>query len=138
MYVFVPSSGINGEVVYKLLGPDSSYFSLDEYSGILRLESSLADIPQTTFELQVQATDRGLPRRLNSVATVTVTIVDLDNYQPVFQSSQYSAQIPESAAMGTEVLSVSAFSGDSVPILYDIVSGNEHGMFQINPKSGKD
>ncbi|XP_023653219.2 protocadherin Fat 2 [Paramormyrops kingsleyae] len=136
IYAKDPDAGINGEVVYKLLGSDSSYFSLDEYSGILRLESFLADIPQTTFELQVQATDRGLPRRLNSVATVTVNIVDLDNYQPVFQSSQYSAQIPESAAVGTEVLSVSAFSGDSVPILYDIISGNEHGIFQINPKSG--
>uniref|UniRef100_A0A8C9TCT0 FAT atypical cadherin 2 n=1 Tax=Scleropages formosus TaxID=113540 RepID=A0A8C9TCT0_SCLFO len=137
IYAKDPDAGINGEVVYSLLGSDSSYFSLDEYSGILRLEKSLADEPQTTFELKVQATDRGLPRRMHSVATVAVTVVDLSDYQPVFLSSEYSAQIPESTAIGTEVLSVSAFSKDNnMPILYDVIAGNEHGMFQIDPETG--
>ncbi|KAI1899055.1 hypothetical protein AGOR_G00078740 [Albula goreensis] len=139
IYAKDPDTGINSEVVYSLLGSDGRYFSLDEFSGILRLERSLTDEPQSTFELKVQATDRGLPRRLYSIATVTVSVVDLDDYQPVFLTTEYSSQIPESTAVGTEILSVSALTKDTtynVPILYRIISGNEHGKFEINPETG--
>ena len=133
-------SGINSEVRYSLQGPDSSFFSLDETSGVLRLERPLTDEAQTTFELKVKATDRGLPRHLNSFSTVTVTVVDLSDYQPVFVSSEYSTSIPESIAVGTEVLSVSAGTRDGVssePIVYTIVAGNDGGRFQINPQTGR-
>ncbi|KAJ8394032.1 hypothetical protein AAFF_G00053760 [Aldrovandia affinis] len=139
IYAKDPDTGINSEVVYSLLGSDGRYFSLDEYSGILRLERSLTDESQTTFELKVQATDRGLPRRLYSIATVTVSVVDLSNYQPVFLSTEYTAQIPESTTVGTEILSVSALTReatDNVPIVYHIISGNEHGKFEIDSETG--
>ncbi|XP_061091766.1 protocadherin Fat 2 isoform X2 [Conger conger] len=139
IYAKDPDTGINSEVVYSLLGSDSSYFSLDEFSGILRLERSLSDEPQSKFELKVQATDRGLPHRRSSIATVTVSVVDLKDYQPVFLSNEYTAQIPESIAVGTEILSVSALAKDAtdnVPITYDIVSGNEHGKFEIDSETG--
>ncbi|KAJ8338471.1 hypothetical protein SKAU_G00374370 [Synaphobranchus kaupii] len=140
IYAKDPDTGINSEVVYSLLGSDSRYFTLDEYSGILRLERSLSDEPQPRFELKVQATDRGLPRRLHSIATVTVSVVDLKDYQPVFLSSEYTAQIPESTPIGTEILSVSALAKDAtdnVPITYDIISGNEHGKFEIDSETGE-
>ncbi|KAJ8254969.1 hypothetical protein GJAV_G00199440 [Gymnothorax javanicus] len=139
IYAKDPDTGINSEVVYSLLGRDRRYFSLDEFSGILRLERSLSDEAQSRFELKVQATDRGLPYRRTSIATVTVSVVDLDDYQPVFLSSEYTAQIPESTTVGTEILSVSALAKDAtdnVPITYDIISGNEHGKFKINSKTG--
>ncbi|XP_035265581.1 protocadherin Fat 2 [Anguilla anguilla] len=139
IYAKDPDTGINSEVVYSLLGPDSRYFSLDEFSGILRLERSLSDESQSRFELKVQATDRGLPHRRSSIATVTVSVVDLKDYQPVFLSNEYTAQIPESTAVGTEILSVSALAKDAtdnVPITYDIISGNEHGKFEIDTETG--
>ncbi|KAL0175682.1 hypothetical protein M9458_028012, partial [Cirrhinus mrigala] len=112
------------------------FFSLDEISGILRLERSLADETKSTYEMKVKATDRGLPRHLFSFATVIVHVVILSDYQPLFLSSEYYVQIPESLQIGSEVISVSALAKDgteSEPVRYTIISGNEDGRFQINP-----
>ena len=132
--------GINSEVRYTLVSGDGGYFSLDEFSGILRLERPLSPETRTAFELQVKAWDRGLPHQLSSVATVTVNVVSLDDYQPVFLSSEYTAQLPESLAVGSEVLSVSALSGGDAGgpdrILYSIVSGNEDGRFLLDQHAG--
>ncbi|MGH0130280.1 UNVERIFIED_CONTAM: hypothetical protein FKN15_057040 [Acipenser sinensis] len=133
-------TGINSEVMYSLIDSAGDYFSVDEFSGILRLEKTLSDEPQSTFELKVKANDLGLPRYLTSVATVTVNVVDLSDYLPVFLHSEYTTAIPEGSALGVEVLSVSALTRDgaqNVVILYDIISGNEHGKFSIDSKTGK-
>uniref|UniRef100_A0A8C1WJD8 FAT atypical cadherin 2 n=1 Tax=Cyprinus carpio TaxID=7962 RepID=A0A8C1WJD8_CYPCA len=139
IYAKDPDTGINSEVRYSLQGADSGFFSLDEISGILRLERSLADEIKSTYEMKVKATDRGLPRHLFSFATITVHVVVLSDYQPLFLSSEYSVQIPESLQIGSEVISVSALTKDgteSEPVRYTIISGNEDGRFQINPMTG--
>lgn len=123
-----------------MLAGDAGYFSLDEFSGVLRLEQPLTSDTPPTFELKIKATDRGLPRHLYSVATVTVDVVSLDDYQPVFVSSEYTAQVRESLVVGSEVLSVSALTRDGGgpdPIVYRIISGNEDGRFQLNSETGQ-
>ncbi|XP_051716060.1 protocadherin Fat 2 [Ctenopharyngodon idella] len=138
IYAKDPDTGINSEVRYSLQGADSGFFSLDEISGILRLERSLADETKSTYEMKVKATDRGLPR-LFSFATISVHVVILSDYQPLFLSSEYYVQIPESFQIGSEVISVSALTKDATdnePVRYTILSGNEDGRFQINPMTG--
>ncbi|XP_041799455.1 protocadherin Fat 2 isoform X2 [Chelmon rostratus] len=140
IYAKDPDTGINSEVKYSLLAGDSGYFSLDEFSGILRLERPLTPDTPPTFELKVKATDRGLPRHLYSVATVTVDVVSLDDYQPVFLSSEYTAQVPESLAVGSEVVSVSALTRDGGgpdPVSYRIMTGNEDGRFLLDSQTGR-
>ncbi|TRY88306.1 hypothetical protein DNTS_016697 [Danionella cerebrum] len=135
IYAKDPDTGINSEVRYSLQGPDSGFFSLDEISGVLRLERSLADESKSTYEMKVKATDRGLPRHLFSYATVTVHVVILSDYQPLFLSSEYIVEIPESAQMGSEIISVSTLTTDASEnqaVRYTIISGNEDGRFQIN------
>ncbi|XP_075961283.1 protocadherin Fat 2 [Anarhichas minor] len=139
VYAKDPDAGINSEVKYSLLAGDGGYFSLEEFSGILRLERPLTSDAPPAFELRVKATDRGLPRHLYSVVAVTVDVVSLDDYQPVFLSSEYTAQIPESLAVGSEVLSVSALTRDGGgpdPIVYRIASGNEEGRFLLDTRTG--
>nr|XP_015205333.1 PREDICTED: protocadherin Fat 2 [Lepisosteus oculatus] len=139
VYAKDPDTGINSEVVYSLIDSDSQYFSLDEFSGIIRLEAPLTDESKSPFEMKVQATDRGLPRHLFSVSTVTVNVVDLSDYIPVFLNTEYVAEIPESTALGTEVLSVSALAKDgdqNADIVYSIISGNERGKFSMDSKTG--
>uniref|UniRef100_A0A672QBP7 FAT atypical cadherin 2 n=1 Tax=Sinocyclocheilus grahami TaxID=75366 RepID=A0A672QBP7_SINGR len=128
-----------GTVRYSLQGADSGFFSLDEISGILRLERSLADETKATYEMKVKATDRGLPRQLFSFATITVHVVVLSDYQPLFLSSEYSVQIPESLQIGSEVISVRAIDLDGPPnnfIIYSIVSGDPKQQFSIDPHTG--
>lgn len=123
-----------------MLAGDRGFFSLDEFSGVLRLERPLTSDTPPAFELKVKATDRGLPRHLYSVATVTVDVVSLDDYQPVFLSSEYTAQLSESLVVGSEVLSVSALTRDGGgpdPIVYRIISGNEDGRFHLDSQTGQ-
>lgn len=125
---------------YSLQGADSGFFSLDEISGVLRLERSLADETKSTYEMKVKATDRGLPSHLFSFAMITVHVVILSDYQPLFLSSEYSVQIAESSQVGSKVISVSALTKDGAenePVRYSIISGNEDGRFLINPVTGK-
>uniref|UniRef100_A0A8C5CQG2 FAT atypical cadherin 2 n=1 Tax=Gadus morhua TaxID=8049 RepID=A0A8C5CQG2_GADMO len=134
---YVPAlQGINSEVRYTLVSGDGGYFSLDEFSGILRLERPLSPETRTAFELQVKAWDRGLPHQLSSVATVTVNVVSLDDYQPVFLSSEYTAQLPESLAVGSGVLQLRVSDQDEPkngpPFSFHIVSGNEDRRFQVD------
>ncbi|KAM6977875.1 protocadherin Fat 2 [Aplochiton taeniatus] len=139
VYAQDPDIGINSELKYSLLSGDGGFFSMDEFSGVLRLERPLTSDTPPTFELKVKATDRGLPRHLHSVATVTVHVVDLRDYKPVFLSSEYTAQLPESTAVGAEVLSVSALTKDGTgpeAIVYSIVSGNNDGRFLLDPHTG--
>ncbi|KAM9795003.1 protocadherin Fat 2 [Neosynchiropus ocellatus] len=139
LYAKDPDTGINSEVKYSILSGDGGYFSVDEFSGVVRLERPLAADTPSTFELKVRATDRGFPRNLNSVATVTVDVVSLDDYQPVFLNSEYTAQLLESLAVGSEVLSVSALTRDGGgpdPVKYLIVAGNEDKRFHLHPRTG--
>ncbi|XP_041845892.1 protocadherin Fat 2 [Melanotaenia boesemani] len=139
IYAKDPDTGINSEVKYSILAGDDGYFSLDEFSGVLRLERPLTSDTPPAFELKVKATDRGLPRHLYSVATVTVDVVSLDDYQPVFLSSEYTAQLPESLEVGSEVLSVSALTRDGGgpdPIEYRIIAGNKDRRFLLNSQTG--
>uniref|UniRef100_A0A1A8UWT2 FAT tumor suppressor homolog 2 n=1 Tax=Nothobranchius furzeri TaxID=105023 RepID=A0A1A8UWT2_NOTFU len=139
VYAKDPDTGINSEVKYSLLGGDRGYFSLDEFSGVLWLERPLTSDTPPTFELKVKATDRGLPRHLYSVATVTVDVVSLNDYQPVFLYPEYTAQLPESFAVGSKVLSVSALTRDGGgpdPIVYRIISGNEDKRFLLDSRTG--
>lgn len=139
LYARDPDTGINAEVRYSLMSGDSGYFSLDEFSGILRLEQTLTPEAPPRFELKVKATDRGLPRQLFAVATVTVDVVSLDDYQPVFMSAEYTTHLPESSAVGAEVLSVSALTRDGSgpdPIVYRIASGNDDGRFLLDRNTG--
>lgn len=139
IYAKDPDTGINSEVRYSLQGADSGFFSLDEISGILRLERSLADETKAIYEMTVKATDRGLPRHLFSFAKITVHVVILSDYQPLFLSSEYSVQIPESFQIGSEVTTLSALTKDGTenePVRYTIISGNEDGRFKINPVTG--
>uniref|UniRef100_A0A8C2WRQ2 FAT atypical cadherin 2 n=1 Tax=Cyclopterus lumpus TaxID=8103 RepID=A0A8C2WRQ2_CYCLU len=139
VYATDPDAGINSEVKYSLLAGDGGYFSLEEFSGILRLERPLTSDAPPAFELKVKAADRGLPRHLFSVAAVTVDVVSLDDYQPVFLSSEYTARLPESLAVGSQVLSVSALTEDGDgpdPVVYRIASGNEEERFHLDARTG--
>ncbi|XP_057706138.1 protocadherin Fat 2 isoform X2 [Corythoichthys intestinalis] len=135
VYAHDTDAGLNSEVRYSLLAGNSGYFSLDEYSGVLRLERVLGPDSPSHFELKVKASDGGLPRPLHSVAELTVDVVSLNDYRPIFPRTEYAARVPESLPLGSRVLSVSALDTDP-SVVYRIASGNEDGHFLLDPKTG--
>ncbi|XP_053559873.1 protocadherin Fat 1 isoform X2 [Bombina bombina] len=132
-------AGLNHKVQYSLVNSAEGQFSIDELSGIISLEKPLDRELQAVYTLTVKATDQGLPRKLSSVSTLVVSVLDINDNPPVFEHREYGSSLSEDVAVGTEVLQVYATSRDieaNAEITYKIISGNEHGKFSINPLTG--
>ncbi|XP_048851790.1 protocadherin Fat 1a isoform X3 [Brienomyrus brachyistius] len=131
--------GLNGAVLYILEESAGGVFSIDEHSGLLRLQRPLDRAAQAAYTLIARAVDQGVQRRLSAVCHVAVSVMDINNNPPVFERREYTAAVPEDVSVGTQVLRVFAARRDSEAsseITYAIVSGNEHGMFSVDPQTG--
>ncbi|XP_022522918.2 protocadherin-23 [Astyanax mexicanus] len=90
------------------------------------------------YSLTVTVTDRGVPP-LNSSATVSVFVLDVNDHEPVFNSSEYHAQASENSLVGTILVLVSAQDldlGANGTVQYNIISGNSKGLFRLDPQTG--
>ncbi|XP_009068638.1 PREDICTED: protocadherin Fat 3-like, partial [Acanthisitta chloris] len=130
---------VNRKVTYSLSDSADGYFSVDQSSGIIILEHPLDRELQSSYNITVKASDQSIVLTLSSFATVTITVLDINDNPPVFERRDYLVTVPEDTSPGTEVLSVFATSqdiGTNAEIAYLIRSGNEKGKFRINSKTG--
>lgn len=130
--------GLNSDILYSFVDSADGYFSIDEHSGVISLERPLDREVQSTYELKARASDQGSPR-LSSLCQVVISVLDINDNPPVFEHREYTATVSEDVAVGTQLLRVHAASRDadaSGEITYSIISGNEHGMFSVDPMNG--
>ncbi|KAL7985839.1 hypothetical protein Chor_011005 [Crotalus horridus] len=133
-----PDEILNGEVRYHLAESAKGHFSIDEVTGVIRLEKPLKE-SHSVLELTVLAKDRGVPQSLSSFTTVTVSVVDLKEYLPVFLNTEYLVEVKENVAVGTEVLNLSTLTRATVAnteIRYEITNGNDLGKFRLHSSTG--
>ncbi|XP_028998199.1 protocadherin Fat 1a isoform X2 [Betta splendens] len=131
-------AGLNSDILYSLVDPAGGYFSIDEHTGVISLERPLDREVQSVYELKARASDQGLPR-LSSLSQVVLSVLDINDNPPVFEHREYIATMSEDVAVGTQVLRVQAASRDveaNGEISYSILSGNEHGLFSVDPRTG--
>ncbi|XP_058496668.1 protocadherin Fat 1a isoform X5 [Solea solea] len=131
-------TGFNGDILYSLVDSADGYFSIDEHTGVVSLERLLDREVQSVYELKARASDQGSPR-LSSLCQVVISVLDINDNPPVFEHREYTATVSEDVAVGTQVLRVQATSRDmeaTGEISYSIISGNEHGMFSVDPHTG--
>ncbi|XP_019958668.2 protocadherin Fat 1a isoform X1 [Paralichthys olivaceus] len=131
-------SGFNSDILYSLVDSSDGYFSIDESTGVMSLERPLDREVQSVYELKARATDQGSPH-LSAVCQVVISVLDINDNPPVFEHREYTATVSEDVAVGTQVLRVQAASRDTEAtgeITYSIISGNEHGMFSVEPHTG--
>lgn len=124
----------NAEIVYTLVSNVSERLRIDQTSGII---TSLVSFDRETLEgmtFLVVARDRGFPS-LSSSATVVMTIADVNDNRPAFQSPFYSFSVNENEAAEAEVGVVAASDADSGlngEVYYVIASGPSSGAFRIS------
>ncbi|XP_014882846.1 protocadherin Fat 1a isoform X1 [Poecilia latipinna] len=131
-------AGLNSDIVYSLADSADGFFSIDEQSGVITLERPLDREVQSVYELKACASDRGSPRH-SSLCEVVVSVLDINDNPPVFEHREYTANLSEDVAVGTQVVRVQAASRDADAngeISYSIISGNEHGRFSVDPRTG--
>ncbi|XP_025148164.2 protocadherin Fat 2 [Bubalus bubalis] len=132
-----PDQGTNAQVVYSLTDSAEGHFSIEATTGVIRLEKPLRVRPQAALELTVRASDLGTPIPLSTLGTVTVSVVGLEDYLPVFLSTEHSVQVPEDAQRGTEVLRLATLTRPGAEKTgYRVVSGNEQGRFRLDARTG--
>ncbi|XP_030385900.1 cadherin-23 [Scaptodrosophila lebanonensis] len=147
-----PSQG-NGRVKYAIVSENSiagNVFRIDEETGEITLQKAARsmDTERGEYELQVSATDFGIPP-LSTTTRVLVRVGISGNQRPIFRGHfqnvenvpvlgppSYRVSIPENAAPGYNVTTVSAHDPDGLDSLlrYRIVGANDN--FQINEISG--
>ncbi|XP_028906850.1 protocadherin Fat 2 [Ornithorhynchus anatinus] len=132
-----PDEGPNAQVTYSLTNSADGRFSVEATTGVIRLEKALKDMDHSVLELVVQAADQGDPYPLSTLSTVTVSVVDLTEYLPVFLSPEHVVEVAEGVAVGTEVLQLSLLTREGTEKSgYRIVGGNDHGKFRLNSRTG--
>ncbi|KAK1900595.1 Protocadherin-16, partial [Dissostichus eleginoides] len=132
-------AGDSGEIIYKIKAGDSlGDFRLDRQSGVLSTSRPLDRENRAGYTLTVTAQDQGHPS-LSSTATVEVTIMDINDHSPQFQSSSYTADVSEDVHIGSLVLEVKAIDLDQGPnsqVLYYLSRGS-NSMFIIDQNTGR-
>lgn len=119
-------------------GDMSGDFRLDLESGVLSTSRPLDREKRAGYTLTITAQDQGRPP-LSGTATVEVTVLDVNDHSPLFQSSSYTADISEDVPIGSLVLEVKAVDmdqGSNSHVLY-FLSSSSHSMFIIDQDTGR-
>ncbi|KYB27849.1 cadherin-related tumor suppressor [Tribolium castaneum] len=133
--------GLNGETTVRIVsGNELNHFRLDYTPSfdIVRVNGVLDREEISKYNLTVVATDKGTPPR-TATAFLIIHVNDVNDHEPVFEKSEYSAILSELAPSGTYVAGITATDEDSgvnAQIYYAFVSGNEHQWFSINSDTG--
>ncbi|XP_030634016.1 protocadherin-16 [Chanos chanos] len=133
-----PDSGHRGVVQYRIIDGDPSHdFHLDRRSGMLSTSRPLDRENKDRYTLTVEAQDQGTPP-LTSTATLDISVLDLNDNSPEFQSSSYMVEIPEDTPEGSPVLEVTATDqdeGSNGQIVY-FLNHESQGMFIADQHTG--
>ncbi|GAU96184.1 hypothetical protein RvY_07667 [Ramazzottius varieornatus] len=130
-------SGMGGEIQYSLT-PTENQFSIDPFTGVVRLNENLKVERKSRFDLILVAQDKGSPS-LSSTSSCTVLVRRANYNAPKFSASQYVFDIPEETVIGQKIASLSAIDPDSGvngDLRYWILSGNQEETFELDMATG--
>ena len=101
--------GSNSRVQYALLPGEETHadwFQIDENTGLITTRTHVDCETEPEPRVTVMATDGGSPP-LSATAAVKVTIVDVNDNEPVFDQSFYNVSVAEDQVVGHCILKVS-------------------------------
>lgn len=133
--------GLNGQTTIRIIsGNEKHHFRLERTPSfdIVRVNGILDREEISKYNLTVVATDKGTPPR-TATANLVIEVNDVNDHEPVFGKSEYSAVLSELASVGSYVASITATDEDTgvnAQIFYSFVSGNDLQWFQIDQNSG--
>uniref|UniRef100_A0A8C1V3G6 FAT atypical cadherin 3b n=1 Tax=Cyprinus carpio TaxID=7962 RepID=A0A8C1V3G6_CYPCA len=130
-------TGFNGRILHAISdGNVDSCFNIDMESGLIYIYQPLDRERSDRYFLNITIYDLGLPQR-SSWRLLTVNIDDVNDNSPKFSLESYTAIIPENAAVGTEVIQVTASDedlGQNGEVSYTLLTSTH--LFAINSETG--
>ncbi|XP_056311409.1 cadherin EGF LAG seven-pass G-type receptor 1 isoform X2 [Danio aesculapii] len=130
-------SGENARLDYSLTDTTPGFpFSINNSTGWITVSDELDRESTEFYTFGVEARDNGVPV-MSSSASVSITVLDVNDNIPTFTEKMYSLKINEDAVVGTSVLTVTALDRDvNSVVTYQISSGNTRNRFAITSQSG--
>ncbi|KAF7228987.1 transcript variant X3 [Nothobranchius furzeri] len=130
-------SGENARLDYRLTDTMPGFpFTINNSTGWITVSEELDRETKEFYTFGVEARDHGIPV-MSSSASVSITVLDVNDNVPTFTEKTYSLKINEDALVGTSVLSVTAIDRDiNSVVTYQISSGNTRNRFAITSQSG--
>ena len=130
--------GLNGVVRYYVIGGDNNFdFSLDQSSGILRVQKNLDYERVQSYNLIVQAKDSGENSQYTT-ATVSISVLDINDNKPVFLDSPYIGFVRENMdVLPVFVKEVQARDDDQNTQLHYAIREGAGEIFNMNSTSGE-
>ena len=119
---------------YNLKKGGEGRFRVASISGEIILNRAVDDVTvPRTFDLQVEAIDRGRPA---FKTTVEVKVKVVDKETPIFDHQNYAVSIPENIRVGSHVKTIRARSPSGSTILYSITRGDPLNQFSVDFRTG--
>ncbi|KAL6459893.1 hypothetical protein MHYP_G00316520 [Metynnis hypsauchen] len=130
-------SGENARLDYRLTDTSPGFpFTINNSTGWITVSIELDRETTEFYTFGVEARDNGSPV-MSSSASVSITVLDVNDNVPAFTEKVYSLKINEDALVGTSVLTVTAVDRDiNSVVTYQISSGNTRNRFAITSQSG--
>ncbi|XP_062826337.1 protocadherin Fat 2 isoform X2 [Anolis carolinensis] len=131
-------SGENGFTTYTIANQKNVPFVIDPFSGIISTTKLMDyELMQRWYHLRVWASDSGSPFRHQTEVYVSLILNNLNDNAPVFEKINCNGSIPWDLSVGHPVITVSAIDVDELQrIKYEIISGNEKQLFELDSVSG--
>ncbi|XP_046581094.1 protocadherin Fat 4-like [Haliotis rubra] len=121
-------TGTNGQVDYSITSGDGqTTFAIDPATGDITTTAALDYETKTTYNLVIQAIDRGTPTANSATTLVVITLNDLNDNTPIFTPSNFTVDLDENVAIGTSVATMAASDADSI--------ANSNGIFTYSLNS---
>ncbi|XP_013177912.1 PREDICTED: cadherin-related tumor suppressor [Papilio xuthus] len=134
-------AGLNGITSISIVaGNELNHFRLENSSSvyIVHVNGVLDREEISKYNLTVVATDRGVPPR-TATSFLVIHVNDVNDHEPVFEKSEYSAILSELAPPGTYIAGITATDEDTgvnAEIYYDFYDGNQQQWFSIDHYTG--
>ncbi|XP_071829643.1 cadherin-23-like isoform X1 [Apostichopus japonicus] len=133
--------GVNSFVNYRIVQGDSgNHFRVGNTTGILRVALPLDRETLPSYTLVVEAFNPAVTNSSTDVASILITVLDVNDETPDFSQEIYSRpDLLETSRSGSPVVTVMATdpdSGSGGQVTYDIVDGNSQGFFTISALTG--
>ena len=127
---------------YITAGEDRGDFAMNQETGDVSLNTALDYETRQEYTLVILAVDEGIspPSTQSATAQLRITVTDINDSPPVFTAQTYTAQVSETAAVGTSVFTVTATDQDgpvNAVVRYVIISGNVGSRFAVHAVTGE-
>ncbi|XP_077559071.1 dachsous cadherin-related 1 [Haemaphysalis longicornis] len=136
----VAAAAGGGQPRYSIYSGDpEGYFSIDARLGSIRVEQPLDHELHPFLLLNVQAASGTQPPAYGHTQ-VNVTVWDVNDNAPRFESAVLQLSLPENVAVGTATYVAQAQDADAGrngAVRYSLLEGSAQGPFELGPRSGR-